>query len=210
MKRALIDTNNRVLQVEDQDFEVHDGLYWVDCPDDTGSYYIYDPVNLTFEDPHAHTKDEFGNPVEPFTMQRIRAYPSIGDQLDMLYKELKTTGTISKDGAWFSAIAATKTLVPKPVDPSVNIQHLNSDGTPVSFYENVPATRTSGSGAGALLKFRKATDSLQVTITTKGTGYKVGDTITIPSSDIEEATDVTVVVNAIEGSGALTTVSIRA
>lgn len=211
MKRALIDNNNRVVQVEDEDFEVHNGLYWVDCPDDTGTYYIYDPVNLTFEDPHAHTKDEFGNPVEPFIMQRMRAYPGSGDQFDMLYKELKATGTISKDGAWFKAIEATKAMVPKPVDPGVNIQHLNSDGTPVDFYENVPATRTSGAGAGALLKFRKSKDSgLQVVVTTKGTGYKVGDTITVPGSDVEEDNDLAVVVNAIEGSGAIISVSIRA
>jgi len=209
MKRALIDSNNRVLQVEEQDFDVHDGLQWVDCPDDVQSYYIYDPENLTFEDPHAHTKDEFGNPVEPFTMQRARAYPPMGDQLDLLYKELRATGTISKDGAWFQAITQAKLTVPKPVDPDVNIQHLNSDGTPVDFYENVPATRTSGSGAGALLKFRRSTEDLQVIATTKGTGYKVGDTITVPGSDLEQANDVTVVVNAIEGSGAIVSVSVK-
>jgi hypothetical protein len=209
MKRALIDNNNKVLQVEEQDFEVHEGLYWVNCPDDAMSGYTYDPINLTFEDPHAHTKDEFGNPVEPFSMQRMRAYPSTGEQLDLLFKEIRDTGSISTDGAWFQAILAVKQMVPKPADPSINVQHLNSDGSVVDFYENVSST-TNGSGAGALLKFRKSADSLQVTVPTPGTGYRIGDTLTVAGSSLEQDNDVVLTVSAIEGLGIIKTLTINA
>lgn len=209
MKRALIDSATlRVVQVEDQDFATHAGLYWVDCPDDTGTYYLYDPEELTFEDPHAHTKDEFGNPTEPFTMQRMRAYPPSGDQLDMLYKEIAATGTISKTGTWFKSIAAVKAGIPKPIDPSVIINHLDTDGGLADFYENVPGSRTSGSGKDATFKFRKSNLGLQVAITTVGSKYAMNDTITIPGSDVEEAADLLLVVKGIIGDGGLAKVVI--
>ena len=43
-KRALIENNtNRVVQIvqtEADQFEVHGGLYWMDCPDNTESYFL--------------------------------------------------------------------------------------------------------------------------------------------------------------------------
>lgn len=209
MKRALIDSNNnRVVQIADEDFEVNGTLYWVDCPDDCGTYYIYDPDNLTFEDPHAHTKDEFGNPVEPFSMQRMRAYPGVGEQLDMLFREIRDTGSISTDGAWFKSIELVKATIPKPVDPSVSVQHLNSDGTLVSFYDDVTGT-TSGSGSGAKLKFRKSTQGLQVAATTAGSNYAVGDTITVTGSKVEESGNIEVEVLTVNDAGGILTLSIK-
>lgn len=210
MKRALIERQtNRVLQVEDQDFDVHEGgMYWVDCPDDTGTYYLYDPENLTFEDPHAHSKDEFGNPVEPFNMQRMRAYPPSGEQLDMLFKELRDTGTISKDGAWFKSIQAVKAAIPKPIDPTVVVQHLNNDGTIVDFYNGVPGSRTTGKGKNAVFNFRKSKDlGLQVAIITAGNGYAVGDEITIPGSDLEETADLILAITEVDTSGGVVTLA---
>lgn len=210
MKKALIDsTTSRVIQIEEKEFEVHGALYWVDCPDDAGTFYLYDPENLTFEDPHAHTKDEFGNPVEPFGMQRMRAYPPLGDQLDLLYKEIAETGTISTDGTWFKSITAVKESVPKPIDPSVNIQHIDSDGTIVSFYENVPGTRTSGKGKEALFKFRKSSTELQVVVTNGGVGYAIEDVITIPKSNIEASADVKLSVVEADENGSIISVVIK-
>jgi hypothetical protein len=204
MKKALIDAQTlRVVQVEDQEFEVHTGMYWVDCPDETGTYYLYNPEELTFEDPHAHTKDEFGNPTEPWSMQRVRAYPPTGEQLDMLFKELKATGTISTDGAWFKAIQSVKDNLPKPIDESVIISHVDNEGDIVDFYEEVPASRTSGRGKRGLLKFRKTKTMIQVAVTTAGDGYTVDDTITIPGSDIEEASDLEVRVSEITEIGGI-------
>lgn len=38
---------------------------------------------------------------------------TVGDQLDLLWQELNSTGTISKDGAWFNAVKAVKEAHPK-------------------------------------------------------------------------------------------------
>jgi hypothetical protein len=116
-KRALIESNtNRVVQVvatEADQFEVHGGLFWTDCPDNTESYFLLKDNN-TYEDPHAANRDEFGQTVEPFYMQRMRAYASGGDQMDMIYKELMSTGTISSTGPWATHITSVKQAIPKP------------------------------------------------------------------------------------------------
>jgi len=39
---------------------------------------------------------------------------SVGAQLDMLWHEVDTTGTITKDGEWFNAVKAVKDAHPKP------------------------------------------------------------------------------------------------
>lgn len=210
MKRALIDgTNNRVVQIADEDFETHGALFWVDCPDDCGTYYIYDPENLTFEDPHAHSKDEFGNPVEPFSMQRMRAYPAIGDQLDLLFKEIRDTGTISPTGAWFNSIESVKLAIPKPVDvTTTSDQHLNSDGSLVTFYDNIVGT-TDSSGTGAVFKFRKSADGLQVAATTAGSGYTIDDVILINSNDVDLPNDLELIVVSVNPEGGITMLSIR-
>lgn len=209
MKKALIDSsNNRVVQVADEEFEVHGALYWVDCPEGTDGFYQYDPEGKTFTDPHAHNKDVFGNPVEPFTMQRMRAYPPTSDQLDMLWKELRDTGTISKDGNWYQAIHAVKQSVAKPIDPSVNVQILHNDGTLASFYSEVPASRTNGTGRNGQVTFRKTTDQLQVAVETPGLGYAVDNTITIPGSDVEEEVDITLRVIQTDPAGGLVRVEI--
>ena len=40
-------------------------------------------------------------------------YPAIGDQLDMLYHELETTGSVSTSGSWFQFIKNIKDSYPK-------------------------------------------------------------------------------------------------
>ena len=116
-KRALIEAaSNRVVQVVNSvsdEFEVHTGLYWTDCPDNTQTYFLLNSDG-TYSDPHAANRDEFGNTVEPFYMQRMLGYASGGDQMDMIYKELMETGTISPTGPWASHITAVKAAIPKP------------------------------------------------------------------------------------------------
>jgi len=48
--------------------------------------------------------------------QRDRQYPSIGDQLDMIFKEIKANGSISANGEWVTTIQSVKDQVPKPDD----------------------------------------------------------------------------------------------
>ena len=49
-----------------------------------------------------------------YQRDREHQYPKIGAQLDMLWHELNTTGTISKDGEWFNVIKDVKDSIPKP------------------------------------------------------------------------------------------------
>jgi hypothetical protein len=49
-----------------------------------------------------------------YQRDREQIYPKIGTQLDMLWHELNTTGTISKDGEWFNAVKEVKDTIPKP------------------------------------------------------------------------------------------------
>lgn len=49
--------------------------------------------------------------------ERVRAYPSIGDQLDMLYKAMDR-GEIPKSKEFYNAIKAVKDAYPKPTEGS--------------------------------------------------------------------------------------------
>ena len=46
--------------------------------------------------------------------QRDRVYPSIGDQLDMLWHELNVSGSLTSNGEWFNKIKEVKQQHPKP------------------------------------------------------------------------------------------------
>jgi len=46
--------------------------------------------------------------------KRKKSYPSLGDQLDMLYHELTSNGSISTNGEWYQAIMSIKETYPKP------------------------------------------------------------------------------------------------
>ena len=50
----------------------------------------------------------------PYNVKRIQHYPQLGEQLDMLWHELNTKGTISDSGEWFNAIKEVKDTYPKP------------------------------------------------------------------------------------------------
>jgi hypothetical protein len=53
------------------------------------------------------------NYVVPYGFRRMNEYPSLGNQLDMLWHELNTSGSISADGTWFNAIKTVKDEHPK-------------------------------------------------------------------------------------------------
>lgn len=147
-KRALIESStNRVVQIvnnESEQFEVHGGLYWTDCPDNTESYFLL-KEDGTFEDPHEPNRDQFGNTVEPFYMQRMRAYAGVTEQMDMIYKELMATGTISKDGPWASHISYIKAAIPKPAMLTSNPDATQPEivvpaNPPAGYNQSAPST----------------------------------------------------------------------
>lgn len=49
-----------------------------------------------------------------YQRDRHQNYPSIGNQLDMLWHELNTTGSLSDSGNWFNTIKEIKNNHPKP------------------------------------------------------------------------------------------------
>lgn len=63
-----------------------------------------------FEDPNQLPDPNY---VMPYDANRMHTYPSIGNQLDMLWHELNTSGSISTDGSWFQSIQQVKQQFPK-------------------------------------------------------------------------------------------------
>ena len=131
MKSALLNSlePGRICEVVDRgnEFEVASSFTWIDCPDDTTTLHTY-----------VESSDEFkafdflqmpGFISEGYKVARQIAYTSVGNQLDMLFKELQQTGTISSDGPWATQVAAVKAAIPKD-DPAAvlawNIQHAQS------------------------------------------------------------------------------------
>jgi len=51
-------------------------------------------------------------PEPTYQQQRVRAYPNIGDQLDLLFHDI-STGNLSTDGGLYQALLAVKTQFPK-------------------------------------------------------------------------------------------------
>lgn len=128
MKRALVSLIEigRVCDVVEvgSEFETTKDFKWVDCPDDvitshkyndeTGEFTPYNPVALP------------GFAEEGYKVARQIAYKGVGEQMDMMFKELAATGTISPDGPWATHIATVKATIPKDDPEAVmewNRQH---------------------------------------------------------------------------------------
>jgi hypothetical protein len=130
MLSALLNSNEpgRICEIVQpgNEFEVHTDFSWVSVPDDTtpndrynpdGTISKYDPLSIPGFAEHA------------YMVARGIAYQSIGNQLDMLYREIKANGTISTDGEWFNHIVSVKQAIPKDDPVKVlewNVQHWES------------------------------------------------------------------------------------
>lgn len=92
------------------EFEVHENFYWVDVPDGTTSHDTYnEDGTITKFDITAQP----GFAENAYRVARGIGYGSIGDQLDLLFKEIQATGTISNTGPWATHIASIKAAIPK-------------------------------------------------------------------------------------------------
>jgi len=120
MKRALLHEAEigRVCEVVEvgQEFEVSPSFTWIDCPDDVISSHTYNPDTGEFKAFDILTSPGFAE--NAYKVARGIAYTEIGNQLDMLYKELQATGSISADGPWATHITEVKANIPKD-DPAV-------------------------------------------------------------------------------------------
>lgn len=92
------------------EFEVHSDFWWVDLPDGTTTADTYneDGSITKFDITKVPGFAEHG-----YRVARQIAYTGIGEQLDMIFKEIQSTGTISNTGAWASHVAAVKAAIPK-------------------------------------------------------------------------------------------------
>lgn len=97
--KALI-KNNIIVDTSVSEFPVHESFTWMDCPDSckAGSWEL---VDGNFQ--------ELPEVEVPYDMERARAYPSVGDQLDMIYKDNKNNTTTHAD-----AVEVVKAKYPKP------------------------------------------------------------------------------------------------
>ena len=62
-----------------------------------------------FENIEQAVRNSYKNARANFYSQQL----NLGEQLDLLWHELNSAGTISKDGAWFNAVKAVKDAHPK-------------------------------------------------------------------------------------------------
>lgn len=115
-----------------EEFEVHPNFTWVQVPDGTTTADIYN------EDGTIQKWDPLRQPgfiENGYKIARSIEYGPIGDQLDMLYKELKNTGTISNTGPWFNRVDSVKAAIPKDDPEAVlawNMQKLAESSGNVS------------------------------------------------------------------------------
>lgn len=111
--KALISKNEdgRICEIKhpSEIFDVHESMFWIDVPDDiTPITHIYDLENETFK-PFPKESDD----IHRFYCARGVAYGPIGEQLDMIYREIKETGTLSNTGEWFNHVKKVKQDVTK-------------------------------------------------------------------------------------------------
>ena len=98
--KALI-RDNIVMDLAENEFTVHSDYVWMDNPPDDckAGWTLIDGVFTAPPEPPEPTYDD----------KRRKAYPSVGDQLDMIYKDMKNSTTAHAD-----AIEAIKAKYPKP------------------------------------------------------------------------------------------------
>jgi len=128
MKKALLNSlePGRVCDVVDlgNEFEVADSFRWIDCPDDTSTSHTYNESSGEFIEFDVLTQPGFAE--NAYKVARAVAYTGIGDQLDMLYKEILANGTISASGPWATHIATVKSQIPKD-DPAAVLTYIRNN-----------------------------------------------------------------------------------
>lgn len=123
MKKALIVFQGWVQQIVEPglEYEIYEGpdatIVWVDAPDEI-------TLDWTLEYSPSQGKMIWIEREGGFTdlsIARKVAYGEVGAQLDMLYHELKDSGTISTEGDWYQHINTVKSVIPKPPPPEAPI-----------------------------------------------------------------------------------------
>jgi len=99
--KALI-LNNKVVDVKETEFPVHNSLTWVDCGDEVKMGFTYDNGVFTAPVEYVKTYDEV----------RKKAYPKLGDVIDAIFK--KEAGDSTEWDVMVTERQAIKDANPKP------------------------------------------------------------------------------------------------
>jgi len=99
--KALI-FKNKIVDVAETEFEVHESMIWIDCPDDckAGAWELVEGNFQVIPEPED---------TRSYAELRAATYPTLQDQADMAYWDRKN-GTRTLD----DAIEAVKARYPKP------------------------------------------------------------------------------------------------
>ena len=134
MKKVLTNINEpgRVLEVVEpgEEFETHPDFIWVDCDNNNvtieSTYTIGENGEYEWQEFNLVHMEIFQQ--QGYKIARMLAYQDVGEQLDMIYKELMATGTLSSTGDWATHITNVKNTIPKD-DPQA-VQQWYDDTKP--------------------------------------------------------------------------------
>lgn len=98
--KALI-FNNKVVDVQENSFDVHESMFWVDCGNDVEVDYIYDNGNLV----------KPPEPIVPYDIARRMEYPILADFADAYYWAQQ--GDNTKMDEYLAKITEIKQKYPK-------------------------------------------------------------------------------------------------
>ena len=117
MKKVLVGFQGYIHEIKNpgEEFEIYEGpdanMAWVDAPDNVQTDWTleYSPsknemVWVERERPYT----------DPFIARKV-AYGEVGEQLDMLYKDM-----VNGTNSWVEHIKTVKTTLPKPPSPEEN------------------------------------------------------------------------------------------
>jgi hypothetical protein len=82
--------------------------YWILPEDEPKEHWVLqveDPTNIPLPDPNYRP---------PYNAMRINEYPSVGNQLDMLWHMMDNETIPGKGSEWYNTILAVKQRHPKP------------------------------------------------------------------------------------------------
>lgn len=135
MKRVLanIYETGRICDVVEpgMEYEVHPDFFWLDCDNDlvTKEWTYSADINGVYTFTEFSIVNQPVFQAEGYKIARMIAYQDIGDQLDMIYKELMANGTLSATGDWATHITTVKNTIPKD-DPQAVLDWYDATNNP--------------------------------------------------------------------------------
>jgi hypothetical protein len=117
MKKAIVSYQGYVSEIRDpgEDYEIYEGpdatIAWVDAPDNIQLDWTLEWSPSRGEMIWIEREGGFTNNA----VARKVAYGEIGEQLGMIFDDIKENGSLDQNSAWFQHIVNVKTMIEKPV-----------------------------------------------------------------------------------------------